>query len=108
MDELRRFPRRVIPVEYHGRDSQGAGELCFEGADLSPGGCFLKADLLLETGELLSLEFRVPGIPRLMKAEARVAWVRRFPESSQPSGMGVEFLAMSVQDREVLSGYLAR
>jgi uncharacterized protein (TIGR02266 family) len=105
--EHRRFERKTLKVDFKGTTQQGQGELLFTGADLSEGGSFLAADLLLEQGEKLALEFRVPGVPRLMRAQARVAWVRRFPELEQRGGMGVEFLAMSEDDRAVLAQYLA-
>jgi uncharacterized protein (TIGR02266 family) len=107
-EEHRRHLRKSLQVEFRGKDAHGAGTLLFEGADLSPGGTFLKSELLLEQGEPLSVEFRVPGVPRLMRAQARVAWVRRFPKPGELSGMGVEFLAMSDEDRLVLTDYIAR
>ena len=105
--EQRRFERVPLQVEIKGIDSQGLGELHFTGADLSQGGSFIRADLLLEEGEQLALEFRVPGVPRPMRAQGRVAWVRRFPEPPQQGGMGFEFLAMTEEDRAVLAEYLA-
>jgi uncharacterized protein (TIGR02266 family) len=104
--EQRRHERKSVPVDFKGKDAHGAGQLWFKGADISQGGSFLKADLLLEMGETLALEFRVPGVPRLMRAQARVAWVRRFPEADEPAGMGVEFLAMTDEDKAVLGRYL--
>jgi len=104
--EQRRFERKSLQVDFRGKDSEGAGQLLFEGADLSTGGTFIKSDLLLEQGDRLSLEFRVPGVPRLMRAQARVAWVRRFPDGPEPAGMGVEFLTMTDEDRGVLGQYL--
>ena len=104
----RRHARKSLQVDFRGKDARGAGVLLFEGADLSPGGTFLKSELLLEEGEPLAVEFRVPGVPRLIKAQGRVAWVRRFPKAGEASGMGVEFLAMSDEDRAVLEGYLDR
>ena len=101
----RRHARHPLKVEFKGLDARG--ELHFTGADLSVGGSFIRSDLLLEQGEPLSLEFWVPGVPRPMRAEGRVAWVRRFPEPSQQSGMGFEFLSMSEEDRAVLAEYLA-
>ena len=41
-----------------------------------------------------------------MRAQARVAWVRRFPKEGESGGMGVEFLAMGEEDRSVLGAYL--
>ena len=104
--EQRRFERKTLHVDFRGKDSEGTGQLHFEGADLSTGGTFIKSDLLLEQGDRLSLEFRVPGVPRLMRAQARVAWVRRFPDGAEPAGMGVEFLTMTDEDRAVLDQYL--
>jgi uncharacterized protein (TIGR02266 family) len=103
--QKRRFARHALQVDFKSHDSKG--ELHFTGADLSVGGSFVRADLLLEQGEQLALEFRVPGVPRPMRAQGRVAWVRRFPEPSQPGGMGFEFLAMTEEDRAVLAEYLA-
>lgn len=104
--EQRRSPRKALAVEFRGRDALGAGELLFEGADLSVGGAFLKSALLLEQDEALSLEFRVPGVARILRAQARVAWVRRFPEANEPPGMGVSFLDLSEADQRVLAIYL--
>jgi uncharacterized protein (TIGR02266 family) len=105
---MRRHARKSLRVEFHSHNAHGAGRLIFEGTDLSPGGTFLKSELLLEEGEALSVEFRVPGVPRLLTAQGRVAWVRRFPKPGEPSGMGVEFVAMSDDDKSLLTDYLAR
>ncbi len=104
--EQRRHPRHVLQVHFTGHAQAGRGELHLLGADLSLGGSFLRSDLLLEQGERLQLVFQVPGVPRAMHCEATVAWVRRFPEPSQPGGMGVEFVQMPEADRLMLAEYL--
>jgi uncharacterized protein (TIGR02266 family) len=104
--EQRRHTRTSLEVDFRGRESQGAGQLLFQGTDLSPGGTFLKSDVLLDEGETLGVEFRVPGVQRLMRAQAKVAWVRRFPKDQELAGMGVEFVAMSDDDRSALTSYL--
>ena len=104
--ELRRFARHPLKVDFKGQDRHGMGALFFTGADLSQGGSFIRAELLLEQGEELELEFTVPGVPRLMHARARIAWVRRFPEPPQQGGMGIEFLTMTEEDRLILAEYL--
>ena len=104
----RRHVRKAIEVEFRGTDAQGLGTLVFEASDLSAGGTFLKADLLLELGEIVALTFSVPGVPRTMKAGGRVAWVRRFPEGDEPGGMGVEFVHLTEDDRVVLNRYLTQ
>ena len=93
-------------MEFVGKDARGEGQLLFEAADLSAGGTFLKSDLLLETGEALTVEFHVPGVPRTLSAQAKVAWVRRFPAENEQAGMGVAFLAMREEDRDLLDDYL--
>jgi Tfp pilus assembly protein PilZ len=108
MPELRRHERKVITVQFKGTESSGVGELTFEAVDLSAGGTFLKADLLFEQGERLWLQFKVPGVPKMMYAEGRVRWVRRFPEAEEHGGMGVEFETITEDDRAVLTRYLAR
>jgi uncharacterized protein (TIGR02266 family) len=102
----RRHERRTIWVEFKGTESSGAGELLFEAIDLSAGGTFLKTDVLLEEGERLWLEFRVPGVPKRMHAQGLVRWVRRFPTREEHGGMGVEFETITETDRGVLSRYL--
>jgi uncharacterized protein (TIGR02266 family) len=104
--EQRRFSRRTATVQFHARDAEGVGTLVFESADLSAGGTFLRSDLLLEEGEPLSLEFTIPGRGAKLTSQGRVVWVRRFPKDGEEAGMGVEFLAMSDDDRIALHDYL--
>ncbi|MGA9522353.1 MAG: PilZ domain-containing protein [Myxococcaceae bacterium] len=106
-EEQRRSPRKSLQVDFRARDAGGAGQLLFEGRDLSTGGSFLRSDVLLEQDEDLTVEFRVPGVPRPLRAQARVAWVRRFPKFDETAGMGVQFIEMVDEDRTLLDDYLA-
>lgn len=103
--DQRRFERKSLSVQFHAKDAQGVGQLVFESADLSTGGTFLKSELLLEAGEALALEFAVLQ-GRVIRAQARVAWVRRFPQAREVAGMGVEFVSMPQEDRDALLLYL--
>ncbi len=96
-----------MEARFSARDSSGAGTLTFTSADVSSGGAFLKSDLLLEQGEPLSLHFEVPG-GGPVTAQARVAWVRRFPQAGQVAGMGVEFLSLKDTERAAIVRWLAR
>jgi uncharacterized protein (TIGR02266 family) len=104
--EQRRHARRAVSVEFRGKDASGEGELVLVGADLSAGGTFLRCDVLLEAGETLALQFHLPGDGPSLSAQARVAWVRRFPDADAPPGMGIEFLAMPEADRRLLEAAL--
>jgi hypothetical protein len=105
MSELRRHARKSIQVQFRTRDESGVGELFFDSADLSTGGSFLVSDLLLEQQETLVLAIVLPG-EVMLQCQARVAWVRRFPESGQPAGMGVQFEQLSEFDQRALEAFL--
>lgn len=105
MSELRHHKRKPVDVEFSCRDEAGLGQLQFGSGDVSAGGAFLRSDLLLEQGERLWLEFALPGRESPVRAEARVAWVRRFPGEGQEGGMGIEFLGMTDEDRRALAEF---
>lgn len=96
-----------MQARFSARDTTGAGTLTFTSEDVSTGGAFLKSDLLLEQGESLSLFFDVPGGPAI-QAQARVAWVRRFPEADQVAGMGVEFVGIRPEDQQAIASWLKK
>lgn len=104
--DQRRAERRALATQFSARDASGAGTLTFTSEDVSAGGVFLRSELLLEQGEPLALEFTVPGAGEV-KAQARVAWVRRFPAEGQSAGMGVEFLVLRDDERTALTRWLA-
>jgi hypothetical protein len=99
---VRRYIRKPIAAKVTGKAEAGFGHLFFDSQDLSIGGAFLRADLLLEVGEELSLELHLPGW-RGLDAKARVAWVRR---SEGSGGMGIEFIDLPDKDKELLSRFL--
>jgi uncharacterized protein (TIGR02266 family) len=104
---VRRFIRKPVAAQIRSRDNAGQGHLFFDSQDLSVGGAFLRADLLLEQGDLLDLEFTLPDGGPSLEARARVAWVRSSDsEQSGSAGMGVEFLNLSPADREALATFL--
>ena len=105
--EQRREPRAPLQARFSARDARGAGTLTFTSEDVSTGGAFLKSDLLLEPGESLALQFEVPGAGAVL-TQARVAWVRRFPEAGQVPGMGVEFVTLRDSERAAIVRWLGR
>jgi uncharacterized protein (TIGR02266 family) len=106
MPDQRRSTRKLLKVQFRGSDGEGIGQLVWEGADLSAGGTFLVSDLLLEPEETLLLEFRLPAEQAAIRAEAKVAWVRRFPKDGEQPGMGVRFVKMSPDDRAALEKFV--
>ncbi|HZJ52611.1 MAG TPA: PilZ domain-containing protein [Myxococcaceae bacterium] len=105
-EDKRRHARRTLSVEFRAGGTDGLGALELSGADLSAGGAFLVSDLLLEPGEMLSLEFRIAGRPDPALAQVRVAWVRRFPGPEEPAGMGIEFVRLGKEERAALDAWV--
>ena len=105
-ENKRRHARRTLSVEFRAGGMDGLGSLELSGADVSAGGAFLVSDMLLEPGEMLSLEFEIGGRPGPVHAQARVAWVRRFPAAEQPAGMGIEFLRLGRDERAALDAWV--
>ncbi len=103
---LRRFVRKPVAAQLRCRGSMGPGHLFFDTQDLSVGGAFLRADLLLEQGEELEVDFELPGLGRPFHTRARVAWVRRADTERVAPGMGIEFLDLDPKDREALADFL--
>ncbi|HVV49354.1 MAG TPA: PilZ domain-containing protein [Polyangia bacterium] len=73
----------------------------FSSTDLSSGGAFLRADLLFEVGEVLDIEFRLPT-GRQIKTQGRVVRVTRGGPKDRLSGMGIEFVDLSAEDRAAI------
>lgn len=103
---LRRYVRKPVAAQLRCRGSMGPGHLFFDTQDLSVGGAFLRADLLLEQGEQLEIEFELPGVSRPFQVRARVAWVRRADTDRAAPGMGIEFLDLTPADRQALADFL--
>jgi Tfp pilus assembly protein PilZ len=99
---VRRYERKPVAAKVTGKQEAGFGHLFFDSQDISLGGAFLKADLLLEVGEELSLELRLPD-GKTFDTHARVAWVRR---AEGAGGMGIEFIDLEQDARERLASYL--
>jgi PilZ domain len=130
--ESRKHARGVLelPVLVSDPSSRVAGGIHFDAADISTGGAFLRTDLLLEVGELLMLEFRLPqdrGQDRgedahedvhedahdgtnqgtHIRTAVRVTRVSRGRAKEVP-GMGVEFIDLRAEDREAIEQRLRR
>jgi uncharacterized protein (TIGR02266 family) len=73
----------------------------FSSADISSGGTFLRADVLFEVGEVLLIEFDLPGGHHI-RVQGRVVRVARGGQKDRFPGMGLEFLDLSREDRAAI------
>ena len=111
--ESRKQARGVfeVPVLVRDPSSRVATGIHFDAADVSTGGAFLRTDLLLEVGELLMLEFRLPRGDSQdgahVRTAGRVTRVSRGYAREVP-GMGVEFVDLRAEDRQAIEEHLRR
>ena len=74
----------------------------FSSGDISGGGAFLRSDLLFEVGEMLVMEFDLPG-GRHIRTQGRVVRVARGGAKDRFPGMGLEFIDLSPDDRAAIA-----
>jgi uncharacterized protein (TIGR02266 family) len=90
-----------VPVVVSDTTNRVRGGIRFASADVSAGGAFLRSDLLFEIGELLTLEFDLPG-GRHVRVRGRVVRVSRDGGKDKFPGMGVEFVDLPAEDRAAI------
>jgi hypothetical protein len=95
-DERRSEPRvqaeDPLVVNVRASSAHGHGRLL----DLNNRGAFVGTEMVLESGETVTLEIQMPGSNRLESIRGVVA--RQQDEAT--SGLGVEFLPTSVEERD--------
>ena len=127
--DTRKHPRTTLelPVVVSDAANRVSGGILFAAADVSGGGAFLRSDLLFEVGEVLTLEFDLPG-GRHVRARGRVVRVSRgagakasggggapaekngtshTPARDRFPGMGVEFVDLTPEDRAAIEEQLS-
>lgn len=106
--DMRRHDRATVelPVVVTDTANRVVGGIRFASADVSPGGAFLRSDLLFEVGETLRVEFQLPT-GRLIRATCKVVRVARDPGETRFPGMGMEFQDLDPADRQAIDDYLA-
>jgi uncharacterized protein (TIGR02266 family) len=96
-----------LPVVVSDSANRVTGGIQFDSADISAGGAFLRADLLFEVGELLTLQFQLAQGGPTIRAAGRVTRVSR-GQSKEVPGMGVEFVDLRPEDRAAIEDRLRR
>lgn len=76
--------------------------------NLSKGGVFMRADIVLPTGSEIEFEFKLPKSKRMIRAKGIVVWSRRAGQKAaysfptHPPGMGIQFKEISLDDVEAI------
>ena len=75
--------------------------------NISPDGAFIRGLSPLELHEVISMT--ISGPDRSITVKAKVVWTSSQvpPEEDMPRGMGVEFIRISDEDREIISSLVS-
>jgi len=78
--------------------------------NLGEGGLFIHTTKNLPVGSLLDLEFSLPDSNQAINTKGKVVWIRPQDMSTEkmPPGMGIQFIDMNPEDKELLKYYLAK
>ena len=101
----RRFPVEFA-LEFSGEDHKVHEATVI---NLNLGGMFLAAERLFPADARLILSFTLPGFRSPLQLVGRVAWVNHpewLKKNSLPCGMGVQFIELSGNARQVLQVFL--
>ena len=99
----RQFPRAEIkwPVFYesNGHSTEGVT------LNMSPSGLFIRCANPLKLNEVFDLTIKVPESDRNLRASVEVVWSNIYGPDDHitPRGMGVRFLEISSEDRQVIA-----
>ena len=92
--EKRKYPRILIRIKCKGENNK------YYSKDLSCEGIFLSKCTEYPAGNIMSLEFKLPGTRTTVKTRGIVCWVNN-------EGSGIRFLTLSVSDFDALKDFLS-
>jgi len=99
-----------IPAKLTVRYGQEMGSLLSDySVNISTGGLFLETESPLPVDSLLQLDFPLPGRTNPVICQARVAWINapnRPGHLQLPSGMGLQFLDLSLDDLQSIRDFV--
>jgi len=116
---LRKTTQRLVSLPRRiGKRVSGKISISFQKADdffrayianLGEGGLFIHTTKNLPVGSLLDLEFSLPDSNQAITTKGKVVWIRPQDMSTKkmPPGMGIQFIDMNSNDKELLKNYLA-
>jgi uncharacterized protein (TIGR02266 family) len=101
----REEPRTQKALSLKYADKKAVVEALTENASSS--GLFIETEDPVQQGEHLQIELQLPGLANPIKVKSEVMWARKNPgETDKPNGMGVKFIEIAKEDKEILKEYL--
>ena len=100
----RQSPR--IPLEVPEDNPALRAKLTAPTYNLSAGGVFLQSTTPRAVADRVRLQFRLPGRERPVQVIGEVVWQNTDPSKAGGVGMGLRFLDLALEDREIVERYL--
>ena len=99
----RRFPIRVH-VDLHSQHNFYSART----ENISCGGLFIATAVPSKVGELLTVEFTIPGLGMPVEARCEVRWSRRYDplRPDVPAGMGLKFVDLSSAALDAIEAFI--
>lgn len=111
-EERRRYPRLDINVDIEWKKiSAAAANAVIKGVskNISEGGICLLVYEKLNTGDILSLDIKLPS-GRMIHSRGKVAWIREFEiigqETERSYDAGIELIDVNEEDKKVLREFV--
>ncbi len=77
--------------------------------NMSTGGLYIESSSILPMDTVLHIEFMLPGLQKSISCQAKVAWTNEpgsLKKPSLPTGMGIQFLTLSLEDVHTIRDFL--
>ena len=108
-ENRRRCPRAPVKVEVLCEElaedqRRGTAILCFYSSNIILGGVFLETTVPFATGAAVQWRFSLPGLEKEMMITGKVIRIQSNP--LMPTGIGIEFLHLSYEDKKAIEGYV--
>jgi len=81
-------------------------KFCYSSKNISKTGMFLETMTPLNMGDILNLDFSMPGTEKSITVNAKVVRIRK--EGNLDDGMGVEFISLSDADKEFIEEFVEK
>lgn len=105
--DRRRHPRARLSLLIQFRFDTLDDFLTEYAIDISTGGMFIRTDQPHEEGSVLFLQFALRDGNRLLEGLGRVVWVNPPGDPAREAGMGIEFLNLDNESRELIEEIVA-
>jgi len=77
--------------------------------NVGSGGLFIETATILAVDTMLMVQFKLPGMERIITCNTRVAWTNCPPALKKPAlppGMGIQFIDLSLEDMHAIRAFI--